>query len=190
MSARLHAAAGWIAALAVVTPPQTEPSDCASVTERYKQNVEAVTEALRKYEACVSGSNAVAQPRATMSIRFGRSGGVLTAHFKAGNGAPPIARVLMDLPKGVKGVRKGLQVTAAAKVSRKSLHVKGRRLDARLGKAGAVKIALRWRGLKASAALLKTLDKGSTLPFVVRVKDTGRRTTKLLVPARVTLSRK
>ena len=58
MSARLHAAAGWIAALAVVTPPQTEPTDCASVTERYKQNVEAVTEALRKYEACVSGSNA------------------------------------------------------------------------------------------------------------------------------------
>jgi hypothetical protein len=139
---------------------------------------------------CVAGSNAVAKPRTTMSIRFGRSGGVLTAHFKAGNGAPPIARVLMDLPKGLKGVRKGLHLTAAAKVPRKSLHLKGRRLDARLGKAGAVKIALRWRGLKPSAALRKSLRKGSTLPFVVRVKDTGRRTTKLQVLARVALSRK
>jgi hypothetical protein len=58
MKAGLHFAAGWIAALAVVTPPQTEPSDCASATEHYKQTVEAVTEALRKYEACVSSSNA------------------------------------------------------------------------------------------------------------------------------------
>ena len=139
---------------------------------------------------CVAGSNAVAKPRSTMSIRFGRSTGVLTAHFKAGNGAPPIARVQMTLPKGLKGVRKGLRVTAAANVPRKSLHLKGRRLDARLGKSGAVNIALRWRGLKPSAALRKSLKKGSTLPVVVRVKDTGRRTTKLTVPARVALSRK
>lgn len=58
MRARLHMAAGWIATLAVVTPPQTEPSDCAGATEHYKQTVEAVTGALKKYEACVSGSNA------------------------------------------------------------------------------------------------------------------------------------
>ena len=58
MRARLHAAAGWIAALAVVTPPQAEPPDCAGATEQYKTMVEAVTGALRKYEACVSGSNA------------------------------------------------------------------------------------------------------------------------------------
>ena len=76
------------------------------------------------------------------------------------------------------------------RLARNSLHLKGRRLDARLGKTGAVNIALRWRGLKPSAALRKSLKKGSTLPFVVRVKDTGRRTTKLQVPARVALSRK
>jgi len=58
MKAGLHAAAGWIAALAVMTPPQTEPSDCASATEHYKQSVEAVTGALKKYESCVSASNA------------------------------------------------------------------------------------------------------------------------------------
>jgi hypothetical protein len=58
MRARLHAAAGWIAALAVMAPPQTEPSDCAGATEHYKQTVEAVAGALKKYESCVSASNA------------------------------------------------------------------------------------------------------------------------------------
>ena len=58
MRARLHMAAGWIATLAVVTPPQTEPSDCAGAPEHYKQTVDAVTEALKKYESCVSASNA------------------------------------------------------------------------------------------------------------------------------------
>ncbi|HEX6442677.1 MAG TPA: hypothetical protein VF007_10855 [Stellaceae bacterium] len=57
MRLRLHYAAGWIAAVAVVTPPQTEPTDCAGATQQYKENVEAVMNALRKYEACVSGSN-------------------------------------------------------------------------------------------------------------------------------------
>ena len=57
MKVRLHFAAGWMAAVAIVTPPQTEPTDCASATQPYKENVKAVMNALRKYEACVSGSN-------------------------------------------------------------------------------------------------------------------------------------
>jgi hypothetical protein len=57
MSVRLHFAAGWIAAVAVVSPPSTEPSDCAGATEHYKETVAAVTASLRKYEACVSASN-------------------------------------------------------------------------------------------------------------------------------------
>ena len=57
MRLRLHYAAGWIAAVAVVSPPQTEPTDCASATQQYKENVEAVLAALHKYEACISGSN-------------------------------------------------------------------------------------------------------------------------------------
>jgi hypothetical protein len=56
MRLRLHYMAGWIAAVAVVTPPQTEPTDCASATQQHKENVEAVMNALRKYEACVTAS--------------------------------------------------------------------------------------------------------------------------------------
>ena len=58
MRLRLHYAAGWMAAVAVVTPPQTEPADCASATQQYKETVQGVMSALRKYEACVNGSNA------------------------------------------------------------------------------------------------------------------------------------
>ena len=57
MRARFHAVAGWIAAVAVVSPPQTEPGDCAAATEHYKGTVSAITDALRKYEACVTASN-------------------------------------------------------------------------------------------------------------------------------------
>ena len=58
MRASLHAAAALVAVVAVASPPQTEPTDCAGATEHYKETVEAVTAALHKYEACVSGSNA------------------------------------------------------------------------------------------------------------------------------------
>jgi hypothetical protein len=56
--ANLHAAAAVIAVLAVASPPQTEPSDCAGATEHYKQTLEAVMASLHKYEACLSASNA------------------------------------------------------------------------------------------------------------------------------------
>jgi hypothetical protein len=46
-----------IAVVAVASPPQTEPDDCTGATEHYKQTVEAVTAAAKKYEACVSASN-------------------------------------------------------------------------------------------------------------------------------------
>jgi hypothetical protein len=58
MIIRLYAAAAAIAVLAVASPPQPESDDCTGAKEHYKETVEAVTAALRKYEACVSASNA------------------------------------------------------------------------------------------------------------------------------------
>jgi hypothetical protein len=57
VKASLHAAAAVIAVLAVASPPQTEPSDCAGATAHYKETLEAVTVVLHKYEACLSASN-------------------------------------------------------------------------------------------------------------------------------------
>lgn len=57
MKARLYPSAAVIAALAVVSPPNTDPDDCAAATEHYKPTVEAVMSALHKYESCVSASN-------------------------------------------------------------------------------------------------------------------------------------
>jgi hypothetical protein len=58
MKLRLHAAAAIIAAVAVTSPPQTDPDDCAGAAEHYKQAVEAATNAVHKYEACIAASNA------------------------------------------------------------------------------------------------------------------------------------
>jgi hypothetical protein len=68
MKLRLHYAAGWIAAVAVVTPPQTEPADCAGATQQYKENVQAIMAALRKYETCINGSNAHDKCAAEMQV--------------------------------------------------------------------------------------------------------------------------
>ncbi|MFL5885630.1 MAG: hypothetical protein ACJ77M_11210 [Thermoleophilaceae bacterium] len=144
-------------------------------------------------QGCVPGrASAIDKPRASIGVRFGSRGGVLTAHFKAGRGAPALSRAALTLASGLKGKRDGLKVTAARKLGRKALSLRGRTLTAKLlrGRKGAVSVALRWRGIKASAKVARRLSARTPLKFVVLITDTSGRKTKLRVPVKPVVARK
>jgi hypothetical protein len=140
---------------------------------------------------CVPGSaSALAKPRASMSVRFGRGGGILTAHLKAGRGAPRIERVRIVLPAGLAGKKRGAKVSASRKIGGRSLKVHQRRLDMELGTKGASSISLRWRGLKVGRALRPLLAKHRKVPFTARITDGAKHTTKVTLLVRPSVAHK
>jgi hypothetical protein len=139
---------------------------------------------------CVAGSpTAVAKPLASLSVRFGPSGdGVMTGHFKAGRGLPPLTRAQLKLPPGLKAGRRGLKVSEARVLGRRSLLLRGRTLDARLGKKGTKRVSLRWRGIKASRKIAALLPRRPRITFVIVFTDTSGRSTKVPVVVRPSIS--
>src|SRR3954451_14258493 len=127
-------------------------------------------------QGCVPGSaTATAKPRASMRILFGSKGGVLTAHFKAGNGAPPLTKAQLTLAPGLKGRKKGAVVSEAKRLGRRALSLRGRRLTAKLTRKGAVSVAVRWRGLKASRKVAAKIASRTPLKFVALLTDASGR---------------
>jgi hypothetical protein len=134
---------------------------------------------------CVPGNpTAIAKPLASLSIRFGSRGGVLTGHFKAGRGLPLLRRAQVKLPTGLKGQRRQAAVTVARRLGRSAVRLRGRVLDARLGKKGVKRVSLRWRGIHASRKLTQALGRRPRLTFVVLLTDVSGHTTKLPVAVR------
>jgi hypothetical protein len=108
------------------------------------------------------------KPRGSLSLRFRRGLGTVTARFKPAAGAPPLRRVRFVVPKTLGASAKGLRVQAGGLRSAK---LRGRTLDILIGGGGARSISIRWTGIKPGRALARKLKSRPPLTFVARLAD-------------------